>query len=112
MEEIKMNYRQWQKRNTETFQVQTQQQQKQLRSEGYNNRGWVNVKQSWDLLVKVLKDSQRSGALTKLEQKRIANEALAEFRTATKGMSPADSALYAANMLRTRREALAERFTR
>lgn len=49
--DFKLNYRQWQKRNTDTFDTRTKVQQKQLRNQGYNNRGWAKVKRSWNLLV-------------------------------------------------------------
>ncbi len=45
-----MNYRQWQKRNTENFNSLTKKQQKKVRQQGYYNLGWSNVKKSWKIL--------------------------------------------------------------
>lgn len=46
----KLAYCQWQRRNSEYFNAASKQEQKQLRSQGYNNRGWTNVKLSWELV--------------------------------------------------------------
>lgn len=45
-----MSYRQWQKRNTETFQQLTKTQQKNARQQGYHNVGWQQIQQSWKIL--------------------------------------------------------------
>lgn len=46
----KMNYRQWQKRNSEVFHGLSAEQQRQARKKGYYNSGWGKVKSSWELL--------------------------------------------------------------
>lgn len=48
-----LNYREWQKRNTKLFTQLTNKQQKELRSRGYKNVGWLNVQRSWGLLKKI-----------------------------------------------------------
>jgi len=48
LEEI--NYRQWQKRNSELFHGLSLEQQRQARKKGYYNSGWGKVKSSWELL--------------------------------------------------------------
>ncbi|EAZ88238.1 hypothetical protein [Crocosphaera chwakensis] len=45
-----MNYRNWQKRNSNRFFSFSKKEQKQLREKGYYNIGWVNVRKSWQLL--------------------------------------------------------------
>lgn len=45
-----MSYRQWQQRNTDTFQQLTKTQQKIARQRGYRNVGWQEVQQSWKVL--------------------------------------------------------------
>lgn len=45
-----MNYRQWQKRNSELFHGLSLEQQRQARKKGYYNSGWGKVKSSWELL--------------------------------------------------------------
>ena len=45
-----INYRQWQRRNTEKFNSLTKQQKQEARSKGYYNKGWNKVKQSWQIL--------------------------------------------------------------
>lgn len=45
-----MSYRQWQKRNTETFRQLTKAQQQLAREQGYRNVGWQYVQQSWMIL--------------------------------------------------------------
>ena len=45
-----MNYRQWQKRNTEHFNRLDKLQQAESRRQGYRNVGWDSVKISWQLL--------------------------------------------------------------
>ncbi len=45
-----MNYRQWQKRNSEVFHRLSLEQQRQARKKGYYNSGWGKVKSSWELL--------------------------------------------------------------
>jgi hypothetical protein len=46
-----MNYRQWQKRNTLSFQSLSKKQQKEARKKGYYNIGWINVKKSWNIII-------------------------------------------------------------
>lgn len=45
-----MNYRNWQKRNSNRFCSFSRKEQKHLREKGYYNTGWVNVRKSWELL--------------------------------------------------------------
>ncbi len=45
-----MNYRQWQKRNTEHFKSLTKNQQKEARNLGYCNIGWDKVQASWQII--------------------------------------------------------------
>lgn len=45
-----LNYRQAQQRNTVAFKELSKSQQKQLRQQGYNNRGWDNIVNSWTLI--------------------------------------------------------------
>ena len=45
-----MGYRQWQRRNTDRFNSLTKQQKQEARRQGYYNRGWEKVKQSWQIL--------------------------------------------------------------
>ncbi|MGD1805988.1 hypothetical protein ACP6PL_11190 [Dapis sp. BLCC M126] len=46
-----LNYQQWQKRNKDKFKTLTVSQQKEARTKGFFNRGWEQVKQSWDILM-------------------------------------------------------------
>ncbi|NER52472.1 MAG: hypothetical protein F6J92_38710 [Symploca sp. SIO1A3] len=48
----KMNYREWQKRNTKHFGSLSKLEQKQARNQGYYNVGWVKVKKSWQIICK------------------------------------------------------------
>ncbi|MGK7948902.1 MAG: hypothetical protein AB4368_08890 [Xenococcaceae cyanobacterium] len=48
-----INYRQWQKRNTEKFNSFTKSQKKDARSQGYYNIGWDNVQKSWSIMSKL-----------------------------------------------------------
>lgn len=50
-----LSYRQWQKRNTDTFQQLTKAQQQAARQQGYRNTGWQQVQQSWKVLQQLLK---------------------------------------------------------
>lgn len=50
MKLTKTSYRQWQKRNTRYFNALSKVEQKQLRRQGYFNRGWDAVKASWELV--------------------------------------------------------------
>ena len=45
-----LNYRQWQKRNTQKFNALISSQQKEARKQGYKNQGWQNVQKSWNIL--------------------------------------------------------------
>lgn len=47
-----LNYRQWQKRNTEHFNSLTRIQQKEARQQGYYNIGWKQVQNSWVIVCK------------------------------------------------------------
>lgn len=51
-----MNYRQWQKRNTERFNKLTKNQQKKARQQGYSNVGWDKVQKSWVIIYKLASD--------------------------------------------------------
>lgn len=48
-----MNYRQWQRRNTEHFNQLTKTQKKEARQQGYYNNGWKQVQTSWKILGKL-----------------------------------------------------------
>ena len=48
-----LNYREWQKRNTNYWQNLTKSQQKEARQKGYHNIGWKNVQKSWLILHKL-----------------------------------------------------------
>ncbi len=48
-----MNYREWQKRNTEHFNKLTKNQRKKARQQGYSNVGWQNVQKSWNIVLKI-----------------------------------------------------------
>lgn len=50
-----MSYRQWQKRNTDTFQQLTKAQQQAARQQGYRNVGWQQIQQSWKVLQQLMK---------------------------------------------------------
>ncbi|MBD2256363.1 hypothetical protein [Pseudanabaena sp. FACHB-2040] len=45
-----MSYREWQKRNSDTFQILTKAQQQSVRQQGYRNVSWQKVQQSWKIL--------------------------------------------------------------
>jgi hypothetical protein len=47
-----MNYRQWQRRNTEYFTSLTKLQQKEARNLGYCNVGWNKVQFSWQIIYR------------------------------------------------------------
>lgn len=47
-----MNYRQWQRRNTEHFNRLTKSQKKEARQQGYYNNGWGKVQSSWGIICK------------------------------------------------------------
>lgn len=49
----KLNYRDWQKRNTENFALLTKSQQKEARELGYHNLGWGKVIKSWEILCQL-----------------------------------------------------------
>jgi hypothetical protein len=46
-----LNYRQWQKRNTEAFGKLSTKQKHEARQNGYWNSGWEKVKNSWKILA-------------------------------------------------------------
>ncbi|NET91129.1 MAG: hypothetical protein F6K45_24070 [Kamptonema sp. SIO1D9] len=46
-----LNYREWQKRNTYSFDKLNPSQQKTVRAKGYRNVGWDNVQKSWKILT-------------------------------------------------------------
>jgi hypothetical protein len=48
-----LNYREWQKRNTNYWQNLSKSQQKEARQKGYHNIGWKNVQKSWLILQKL-----------------------------------------------------------
>lgn len=52
-----LNYRQWQKRNTNCFKSLTKLQQQESRKQGYYNVGWNQVQQSWKILVQLTSSS-------------------------------------------------------
>ena len=45
-----LNYRQWQKRNTEAFGKLPTKQKYEARQKGYFNAGWKKVENSWEIL--------------------------------------------------------------
>ena len=48
-----INYRQWQRRNTEKFNSLSKQQKQEARCKGYYNKGWERVKQSWQIINQI-----------------------------------------------------------
>lgn len=52
-----MSYRQWQKRNTDTFRQLTKAQQQTARQQGYRNVGWQQIQKSWNILQQLIKPS-------------------------------------------------------
>jgi hypothetical protein len=48
-----MNYREWQKRNTQKFEDLAEDKQQKARQMGYCNRGWEKVKKSWSILCEL-----------------------------------------------------------
>lgn len=52
-----LNYRQAQKRNSETFGSLSRTEQKQIRQQGYKNLGWDNVRRAWTILQKLTSSS-------------------------------------------------------
>lgn len=55
-----LNYRQWQKRNTNCFKSLPKSKQQEARQKGYYNVGWNKVKQSWKILVQLTLSSSPS----------------------------------------------------
>jgi hypothetical protein len=51
-----LNYRQWQKRNTEKFNILTKEQKELARNKGYYNKGWQNVQKAWIIINKIIKN--------------------------------------------------------
>lgn len=49
-----LNYREWQKRNTQLFSRFSVEQKKDLRSKGYKNAGWLYVQRTWQLIRKLV----------------------------------------------------------
>lgn len=49
-----LNYRQVQRRNSESFKSLTSDKQKIARQDGYKNVGWENIRQSWNILQKIM----------------------------------------------------------
>lgn len=47
-----LSYRQWQKRNTDSFKKLSKAQQRQARIKGYYNISWPQVQESWEILQK------------------------------------------------------------
>lgn len=60
-----MSYRQWQKRNNDTFQKLTKAQQQTARQRGYRNIGWQQVQQSWGILQQLTPPSLFDAKLKK-----------------------------------------------
>ena len=46
----KLNYREWQKRNTERFNSLTKYEKECARNKGYYNKGWNNIQKSWSII--------------------------------------------------------------
>lgn len=93
--EFKLNYRQWQKRNTDTFNVRTKSQQSQLRNQGYNNRGWTKVKRSWDLLVQTTEAQLNSNDDFELGLKRLVRNGEQEMQS----LSPVEQMRHRVEMI-------------
>ncbi len=55
-----LNYRQWQKRNTNCFKSLAKSKQQEARQQGYHNVGWNKVQQSWQILVQFTSSSSSS----------------------------------------------------
>ena len=97
-----MNYRQWQKRNTERFNSLTKNQQKNARQQGYSNVGWDKVQESWRSILKVtgipslfehkLRRGDITGAiaLSILEAERVKNLAQKTINTLHKNQQYLD----------------------
>ncbi|MBD2576294.1 hypothetical protein [Oscillatoria sp. FACHB-1406] len=47
-----LSYRDWQKRNKQYFDALSKEQQKDARRQGYNNRGWKQIKRAWRIVRK------------------------------------------------------------
>jgi hypothetical protein len=45
-----LSYREWQKRNTESFSRLNSKEKEKARRDGYKNIGWLNVQRSWIIL--------------------------------------------------------------
>ncbi len=50
-----LNYWDVQARNSQNFKSFNQKEKKELRSQGYNNRGWDNIINSWNILQTIQK---------------------------------------------------------
>ncbi|TAE54898.1 MAG: hypothetical protein EAZ76_07965 [Nostocales cyanobacterium] len=50
-----INYREWQRRNTESFNQLTKVQQKEAKKKGYHNVGWDKVINSWKIICQFTK---------------------------------------------------------
>lgn len=50
-----LNYRQWQKRNTEAFGKLSAKQKHDARQKGYSNTGWGKVENSWKIIKSFVK---------------------------------------------------------
>ena len=48
-----LTYRQWQSRNSESLKELSPSQVKDVRSKGYRNIGWENVKKSWQIINRI-----------------------------------------------------------
>lgn len=60
-----LSYRQWQKRNTDTFQQLAKAQKQTARQQGYSNVGWQNVQTSWKILQQLIPPSLFDAKLRK-----------------------------------------------
>ena len=55
-----LNYRQWQKRNTEGFKSLSKSQRKEARKQGYYNLGWNKIKTSWKIISRLVSEKSSS----------------------------------------------------
>lgn len=95
-----MNYRQWQKRNTDAFEKLSLKIRKEARQLGYRNCGWESVRKSWEVLKSLtpslldikLKKGDLVGAvnhaiMTADSAKKIAHQALDKLQADNRNMS-------------------------
>lgn len=97
-----LSYRQWQKRNSEAFHSLPKAQQPQLRQQGYKNRGWANVRQSWQLLTATFDTSRMNDVSRQVVWSELDKE--------TAGMTHIQKAEYALDRMKKRFNQLQENY--